>query len=404
MSDFLSKVTARALGTAPVVQPRVPSLFEPHRSNEGPFVTRSASSFADGPPGVQESGVDAQTPDAKPFRRYAPTPQQLQEQALFAPEDSAARENQNPGQHPTPTQPTTHALSRPQQAQGAIALSDPRLHKSPSLAARLEVSPPAPAQTNPTRLSTTLPEAPQSSASPQAVRPPGMQHGQAFPGPAGTVSVSESTQQHAQPVPDPASLPVGMPAVRAPVANASETIVHSPVPLMRRGVNAGSSLRAPHLPTAEVAPIVNAPGASAPAIQRKAIPPQHSLVAGSDSAAKPGFPDRHLLPVPTQFPSQESSPPPSAPARAAQPGAEIRPRTVIETAIVPPGARRMEAAEAPVALRTPSPAEPAIEITIGTVEVRAVLPEKPAPRAQSRRPKPGISLDEYLKRSSRGSR
>jgi hypothetical protein len=404
MSDFLSKVTARALGTAPVVQPRVPSLFEPHRSNEGPFVTRSASSFADGPPGVQESGGDTQTPDAMPFHRHAPTLPQLQEQALFAREDITARGNRNPGWHPAPTQQTTHPPSRSQTPQGAIAQSDAQLRKSPSLAARSEISPPAPAQTNPTRLATKMPEAPQSSASQQAVRPPGAHHGQGYSGPAGTVSASESNQQHAQPVPDPDSLPIGMPAVRAPVANASESLVHGPVPLMRRGIDAGSSLQTPHLPTAEVAAVVNAPGAGAPAIQRKAIPPQHSLTAGSDSAAMSVFSDRHLLPVPTQFPSQESSPLPSASVRAAQPGAEIRPRTAIETAIVPPGARRMEAAGAPVALRTPSPAEPPIEITIGTVEVRAILPEKPAPRAQSRRPKPGISLDEYLKRSSRGSR
>lgn len=48
--------------------------------------------------------------------------------------------------------------------------------------------------------------------------------------------------------------------------------------------------------------------------------------------------------------------------------------------------------------------EPAIRVTIGRVDVRAVLPTPPPRRVQPARPKPGLSLDDYLKRGNRGQR
>jgi hypothetical protein len=114
--------------------------------------------------------------------------------------------------------------------------------------------------------------------------------------------------------------------------------------------------------------------------------------------------DRRLLPVLTQVPAQELLRPSSTSVQAAQPSEEIRPRAAEAAMVAPPAARGTEAAKAAAAFAVPIPAEPSVEITIGTVEVRAVFPEKPAPRAPSRRPKPSVSLDEYLKRSSRGAR
>lgn len=46
--------------------------------------------------------------------------------------------------------------------------------------------------------------------------------------------------------------------------------------------------------------------------------------------------------------------------------------------------------------------EPSIRVSIGRVDVRAVFPTPPPRRAQTARPKPGLSLDEYLKRRNRG--
>lgn len=45
---------------------------------------------------------------------------------------------------------------------------------------------------------------------------------------------------------------------------------------------------------------------------------------------------------------------------------------------------------------------PTIKITIGRVDVRAVMPERPAPRAPPERRNPALSLEEYLKQRSVG--
>ena len=47
-----------------------------------------------------------------------------------------------------------------------------------------------------------------------------------------------------------------------------------------------------------------------------------------------------------------------------------------------------------------SAAEPGIRVTIGRVEVRAVLPEQPVKRSAPPRFKPSVSLDDYLSRGS----
>ena len=47
-------------------------------------------------------------------------------------------------------------------------------------------------------------------------------------------------------------------------------------------------------------------------------------------------------------------------------------------------------------------AEPSIRVSIGRVEVRAVFPTAPPRRAQPARPKPSLSLDDYLKQRNRG--
>jgi hypothetical protein len=47
-------------------------------------------------------------------------------------------------------------------------------------------------------------------------------------------------------------------------------------------------------------------------------------------------------------------------------------------------------------------AKPTVRITIGRVDVRALLPEAQAPRASARSARPTLSLDEYLKQRNRG--
>jgi hypothetical protein len=51
-----------------------------------------------------------------------------------------------------------------------------------------------------------------------------------------------------------------------------------------------------------------------------------------------------------------------------------------------------------------NPPELAIRVTIGRVEVRAVFSDAPVRRAPPAQPRRTLTLDEYLKRSSRGRR
>jgi hypothetical protein len=359
MSDFLSNVTARALGTSEVVQPRIPSLFEPYRANDGPFVTRTASSLGDAAPGLEEraSRMQPPTPVAAPFHSHAPAPPR---QAQFAPRDSTATED------PAPTLVTgeqiTHHSAPPRAAQ-AFVRSAATVHERASSAAPSEVSLLNPAQSNSTRLETAPPE-----------------------------------------VPDSAPQPVAKPAVRPPIAHAMESTSGNAVPSLRRAVDSGSSLLTPRLRVAQPVPPVNAPQAIAPANESTANAQQHFPAAKSDFDARPDFFDRQYASLPTQTPPQESLSRPTSPVQTAQPTPEVRPRTAMEPAVRPPVAFRAGAAKGQAESSAARTTEPPIQVTIGTVEVRAVFPEKPAPRVLPRRPKPGVSLDEYLKKSSRGPR
>ncbi len=55
-------------------------------------------------------------------------------------------------------------------------------------------------------------------------------------------------------------------------------------------------------------------------------------------------------------------------------------------------------------LPTNGSTEPAVHVTIGRVEVRAIFPDPPARRLPMAKPRPTLSLDEYLKQRDRGER
>jgi hypothetical protein len=372
MSDFLNNVTARALGVADAVQPRIPSLFEPYRADEGPFVTRTAWSSADAELEAEQPRgetsdlarrsapiVTPESPDAEPLHADAPATSHPQWRTRDAPSDT--REAEKPGQS------ATHPRSLQEKASGGPGS---------------EVSPLQPAQTGANRREAPLLEGPRP---PVAAPPAGLPGAQ-----PGKFSLSEPAAPLAQSGLEEASQPLAKPAVRPPVAHAMETSALTAGPWLRRAVDAGNAMAAPQ--------------AFLPKVQPKDSPPPHAPAAESDSAATTDVPDRRFVPALTWISSQELPPRASAPAQAEPRGAEVHPRAAEGSRIAAPAARRNEAAGSRVALPAESPAEPPVEITIGTVEVRAIFPEKAASRAPSRRPKPGLSLSEYLKRPSRGSR
>jgi hypothetical protein len=99
------------------------------------------------------------------------------------------------------------------------------------------------------------------------------------------------------------------------------------------------------------------------------------------------------------------APPPVAPT----PGESRQPLPRAEPLLAPPAVRLIEPAmrASAQAAREREPAEPsAIHVTIGRVEVRAVVPPAPQqPAPPARKPSPVIPLDDYLRQQrSRGAR
>ena len=96
-------------------------------------------------------------------------------------------------------------------------------------------------------------------------------------------------------------------------------------------------------------------------------------------------------------PRELTAPPlaPSATLNQPQPAASI---------IRPPLAASWGTAKSPDASSSSSQSQPAIEVSIGKVEVRAVFPEPAVRRAPLQRSRPTVSLDDYLNRRNRGRR
>jgi hypothetical protein len=86
------------------------------------------------------------------------------------------------------------------------------------------------------------------------------------------------------------------------------------------------------------------------------------------------------------------------------PSLQARPAPSVTGAVRPPLAPRSGGARNPEALPPSSSPKPNIQVSIGRVEVRAVFPEPAVRRAQPRSSRPTVSLDDYLNRRPRGRR
>lgn len=107
---------------------------------------------------------------------------------------------------------------------------------------------------------------------------------------------------------------------------------------------------------------------------------------------------------------QEVRSPKAVTERESSPGPQQRVQPLVEehTAFslpqgTAPAARRSMRPSTP-AFTPQREAEPTIKVTIGRVDVRAMMPTPPAPRPASPRPKPSLSLDAYLKQREEGKR
>jgi len=76
----------------------------------------------------------------------------------------------------------------------------------------------------------------------------------------------------------------------------------------------------------------------------------------------------------------------------------------VASAIRPPVAPRSGGVRNPEALPASSAPAPAIQVSIGRVEVRAIFPEPAVRSAPAPRSRPTLSLDDYLNQRNRGKR
>jgi hypothetical protein len=367
MSDLLTSLAARSVGVAEGIQPRVPSLFEPHRQDEGMFGDRRKVGEID-PESPREDDSTARDiaretvprdrverppePDLPPRRDRAPSIAELlwEEMAgrAFPPKTSADS-------------------SRPSPLEGEPA-------RQPGGAKRGGLVPPPSLDREAPRPLLGAARAAENPREPP-VRERDAGEGVAAPSSAG-VRPSQSLR----------------PATSVPNRTADAA-----------GVQSGQS--APRLPPLSAR------------IQRiddpRFSPTQAKPVPAMDLEKKTQRNESREF-----NPAIETSlvrPPATVPARgpsALKPGASIRPASAKETAPLSDGVANPPRAT-PLAnsnrrsVATPAVSElsePSIRVTIGRVDVRAVFPPAPASRPPVQRGRPTLSLDEYLKRSGGAGR
>ncbi len=275
MSDFLSRLVGRSLGSSQAIQPRVPSLYEPHRKGTGPLWAKYAF-------GAEDAGRESKN------------------ELTFG--DEPGSENRGPQSEFRPEEPSR----RTKQAQ-----------------------------------SVTLVNLGHGTEESQLVRP----LGPAVPAVRSVAQVREEASVSPEDVSNKAT--------QAPLQ--AETAIPSnairPSGLFRAAIRNGAAS--------------NSEGAERPSVELRAAIPSDPPVPSLVPAAKPA-----MLVVPSASRSQKLDDP--------------------------------EAANFPASSYISQASEPSIRVSIGRVEVRAVFPTPPPRRAQPARPKPSLSLDDYLKQRNRG--
>jgi len=398
MSEFLSNLVARSKETLETIRPRVPSRFEPVRKPEGLLAGRTLPGeerLEDNPELEGEGGVEDSSATHSTERR-----------SRRARRADASLLPLNPSPVPTESAPEPTATSPA--ARTAPRASSPR--------------------------ATTRMVAPTSGQGIlQAKRIPGSE------------SAGSSTPAHPNiadavtPVPQNAGLVSGLEPIEAGTVPPVE-----PAIVQKRGANEGatqsrsaqqtrpaqplspSSANTPH-PGLIVSPTIRTPAFSEPRQERPARP---ASVASSKSEIEPRIPSSQAkdtapmdepgpaMPMALElarnagvfqdgFGNQSGS----GSAPALRPDLSIRPAPREEAATFDVSSEHEAGVARPAAANLPAPqalagaaSEPAIRVTIGRVEVRAVFPEQPVKRSAPPRFRPSVTLDDYLNRGSGAKR
>ena len=376
MSDFLSNLAARSLGTGETIQPRIPPVYEPYRRESGLRTARARSRQIEPEAGREvphETGLVADEPPVDAERHSRPA-------------------------HP------------PERLEVAKSGGLTAHHSAPSPAA----TPPAPASPAP---SVSSPRAASSVLTPLAKLAPEAGHSafQTAPEPASAAEVGS-----AEP----------FPKVQAP-PKARITPEHRPAPETRtsREVEPAPQFKTPETPDVAPAPSSsNAVTHSGPPGQlptgafrvetRSSSPPASPELTASSpkprniarrvmtGPARPQEDPESARPSVQEHPPSSSERQPDGPSLRSHRGETLEPSAAPAPAVrVPvPSLAQTPAFPAKPVSRTDHSSDSPVRITIGRVDVRAVFPEQPARRTQPPRSRSTVSLDDYLKQSNGGKR
>lgn len=408
MSDFLSNLAARALGTSEVIRPRTPSLYEPYRADSGPHVARSGfrSPETEREPQHEASLLNddlAAHADVGITRPKAQAPRPLWRDNKQAP--------------PIPSAPSADRAEGMQTEERAPAAISPREEgrsdASPAAVRALKAKA-SRFESNSSSIPTSEPASPavravRTSRDEPGPLPIGSEHVVGHPRPSEGPR-SDSSRNHlpsGEPMTPAIELSAGaatrsvpwaretFPPTAAPHSGMAKNSDHSRSlednrsarnsvsGSLRQSLTTQSNPLAPQLRSEETSPHVEVSGlVSKPAlgVLRNSVEPEADRVD-----RRTGFPQ----PASGRIQLPEGSAGHSAGASAS---------------VVRPPVGSSSEAKIAAATRGSNRSEAAIHVTIGSVEVRAVFPEKPERRAPSTRPRPGVSLDDYLKHSGGGSR
>ena len=429
MSEFLSNLAARSLGTLETIPPRVPSRFEPIRRADGLLGGRTPpreegledNLEVEGAGGVEAS--DATDPaekrpsaarptgprDLSPrFANPSPALAQSVPEPMATPAARTAPRANSPMTPPTPREPVLQAKRIPGSETAGFSTPDVP-------ARRTVVDTVTPRQQNPVHLSGLEPTA---SGTVQPVETAVTQRREADEGStqsrgAQQIRPDQSLRLSGQNAPDAGlivSSTIRTPALpeqmhERPARAASIASSRSEIEPRMRSSRAKDTWRDDEVPAVQSPPGRAMPMTLEPARAEGAFQDSFRRESGPEIEGAPGrtWPGDAL----TLKPDLRADLRPDL-----RPDLAIRPAPRQETATLATGAEPSAAATRPAAPNPPpapqtlagTATEPAIRVTIGRVEVRAVFPEQPVKRSAPPRFRPSVTLDDYLNRGSGAKR
>jgi hypothetical protein len=415
MSDFLSNLAARSLGSLETIRPRVPSRFEPVRGVEGRLSARTppmeegmeVNREAGGTEGDEASS--AMDPAENHVRAARPTDRSARQPGLSPSSAESLHESLPawPAAHPTagagsPGMPST--ANRPDSQAMRIPGNEsagPSTHKRRTVAETVmqpeQHSGHAPGFESPQAATGK----PQVSTTDQARE---TNEGAIQSRTGRGIGFARTLRSLGANAPDSGFVVSPTVGSRAPTEQASEKLAQASFAAFSR------SEIEPLVPSSQAAEVAGNDEAQGAQIQTgrqmpTAVAPAHTGgVFPKSSRRGPGATteDATDWPSPTGAlnlnqhlrPDLSIGPVPRQETAAPAQDAELASPAPRPTAANPP-ASQTSASGAP---------EPEIRVTIGRVEVRAVFPEQPGNRSAAPRFRPSVTLDDYLARGSGANR